>query len=184
VEKLVKKHEHERKHEHEADIDVKAGIITVSTSRYERYGRVRGVESLAKIDDPSGNEILNGLKFDVVEYALIPDRGRKVVKTLLEIVEKVDAVVITGGTGLSPSDVTIEAVEPLFEKKIDGFGEIFRYLSFKEVGTAAILSRAIAGVMDGKVVFCLPGSKNAVKLAVSLINDSLKHIISHARGLR
>ncbi len=173
-----------KKHEHDADIDVKVGIITVSTSRYEKYGDVRGVGGLGKIDDPSGNEILNNLRFDVTDYALIPDWERKIVKTLLDMIEKVDAVVITGGTGLNPSDVTVEAIEPLFEKKIDGFGEIFRYLSFKEVGTSAILSRAIAGIMDGKAVFCLPGSKNAVKLAVNLINDSLKHIISHARGLK
>ncbi len=173
-----------KKHEHYADVDVKVGIITVSTSRYEKYGGVRGVEILAEVDDPSGNEILNGLKFDVVDYALIPDLKVSVIGTLLEMIERVDAVVITGGTGLNPSDVTVEAVEPLLEKKIDGFGEIFRYLSFKEVGTSAILSRAIAGIIDGRVVFCLPGSKNAVKLAVSLINDSLDHIISHAKGLK
>ncbi len=176
--------ENVKKHEHEADVDVKVGIMTVSTSRYEKYGRVREGEGLGKIDDPSGNEILNSLIFNVVEYALIPDKEKEIIKTLLEMIEKVDAVVITGGTGLNPSDVTVEAVEPLFEKKIDGFGEIFRYLSFKEVGTAAILSRATAGIVDGKAVFCLPGSKNAVKLGVSLINDSLRHLISHARDLK
>ncbi|MBO8182236.1 MAG: MogA/MoaB family molybdenum cofactor biosynthesis protein [Archaeoglobus sp.] len=172
------------RHEHEAEIEVRAGVITVSTSRYQKYGGARGLEKLEEIDDPSGNEIARNLECKVEEYILVPDERAEIVKALVSMLPKVDAVIITGGTGLTPLDVTIEAVEPLFEKKIDGFGEIFRYLSFKEVGTAAILSRATAGIIKGRAVFCLPGSKKAVRLAVNLINDSLKHIISHARGLR
>ena len=172
------------KHEHEAEIEIKAGVITVSTSRFKRYGNAKGLERLSEIDDPSGNEIVGALKCKVEDYLLVPDDKAEIVKGLVSMLPKVDAVIITGGTGLNPLDLTIEAVEPLFEKKIDGFGEIFRYLSFKEVGTHAMLSRATAGIIKGRAVFCLPGSKKAVKLAINLINDTLKHVISHARGLR
>ena len=79
--------------------------------------------------------------------------------------------------------MTVEAVEPLFTKKIEGFGEIFRMLSYQEVGYSAILSRATAGLIDSKVVFCIPGSKKAVRLAIEVIKGSVKHILSHAKGL-
>jgi molybdenum cofactor biosynthesis protein B len=88
------------------------------------------------------------------------------------------AILITGGTGLSPRDVTLEAVAPLFEKEIPGFGELFRMLSFQEVGSAAMLSRAAAGVSPGAVVFALPGSPKAVALAMDrLILPELGHLI-------
>jgi molybdenum cofactor biosynthesis protein B len=171
-------------HEHEAEMEIRTGVITVSTSRYKKYGKVRGLEMLDEIDDPSGKEVAERLKFQVEGYALVPDDKGEILKALEEILPRVDAVIITGGTGLNPFDVTVEAIEPLFEKKIEGFGEIFRYLSFKEIGTPAILSRATAGVIGGKIVFCLPGSKRAVSLAVNLINDFLKHLISHSRGIK
>jgi molybdenum cofactor biosynthesis protein B len=173
-----------KKEEHEADVEVCAGIITVSTSRFNKYGSARGLEKLEEIDDPSGKEIAEALKCKVEDYVLVPDEKAEIVKALVSMLPRVDAVILTGGTGLNPLDVTIEAVEPLFEKRIDGFGEIFRYLSYKEVGTAAILSRATAGIIEGRAVFCLPGSRKAVRLAVELINDLLKHAISHVRGLR
>jgi molybdenum cofactor biosynthesis protein B len=173
-------------HEHEdTNLEIKIGIVTISTSRFKEYGSLRGIHSLDKVDDPSGKEILSGMEeFNVVDYALVPDSMDEIRKTLLEILEGVDAIITTGGTGITPTDVTIEAVEPLIEKKIDGFGELFRHLSYAEVGIPGILSRTFAGVVNGKAIFCLPGSKKAVKLGVRLIRESLKHIISHARGLK
>ncbi len=84
----------------------------------------------------------------------------------------VDVVVVTGGTGLAPRDVTIEAIAPLFEKSVDGFGELFRRLSYDEIGAAAMLSRATAGVAAGKAVFLLPGSPAAVRLAIEEVDPA------------
>lgn len=88
------------------------------------------------------------------------------------------AIILTGGTGLSPRDVALEAVTPLFDKAIPGFGELFRMLSFQQVGSAAMLSRAAAGVSRGAVVFALPGSPKAVELAMDrLILPELGHLV-------
>lgn len=95
----------------------------------------------------------------------------------------VDAVITTGGTGIAGRDVTIESVRPMFTKEIDGFGELFRFLSFTEdVGTKALLSRAAAGVCTDKAVFVLPGSRGAVRLAMErLILPEIRHIVSELR---
>jgi molybdenum cofactor biosynthesis protein B len=95
----------------------------------------------------------------------------------------VDALIITGGTGLSSTDVTFEAISPLVDREIPGFGEIFRKISFDEIGSAAIMSRAFAGTVKGKAVFCLPGSPNGVRTAMEkLILPELGHIVGLARS--
>ncbi len=93
--------------------------------------------------------------------------------------DQVQAILLNGGTGISPRDVTIEVVRPFLEKELVGFGEIFRFLSYSEdIGSAAILSRAIAGVVKGKVIFSVPGSTAAVKLAMEkLILPEVCHIL-------
>ena len=88
-----------------------------------------------------------------------------------------DAAILLGGTGLAPRDVTIEAVLPLMDKQIDGFGEIFRKLSYDSVGSPALMSRAIGGVTGTKPVFCLPGSPDAVKLGIDLVLKELPHAV-------
>jgi molybdenum cofactor biosynthesis protein B len=94
----------------------------------------------------------------------------------------VDAAVFCGGTGITSSDVTIEAVTPFLEKILHGFGEIFRRLSYDEIGSSAVLSRAVAGVANGKAIFCIPGSPNAVRLCLEkLILPEAGHIVKHAR---
>jgi len=97
--------------------------------------------------------------------------------------EKVDAIIVCGGTGISPRDVTIEAVRPMLVKTLPGFGELFRKLSFDEIGSAAVLTRALAGVANqGKAVFCIPGSPQAVRLVLEkLILPEVGHILKHAR---
>lgn len=95
--------------------------------------------------------------------------------------EDVNAVLIVGGTGIAPKDVTIETVSPLLEKTLPGFGELFRSLSYDEIGSPAIMSRAVAGVIEGKAIFCIPGSPNAVKLCLDkLILPETGHIVKHA----
>lgn len=167
---------------HEREVDYKVAIVTVSTSRFEKNGPVRGVEKIPE-DDESGKEILNAFKDRVVDYWLVPDKILEIRSAVYDALKRADLCILTGGTGLNPKDLTIEALEGLFEKKIDGFGEIFRMLSFKEIGYSAILSRATAGIINGKVVFCLPGSKKAVSLGLEIIKASINHILSHAKGL-
>lgn len=173
------------KHKKNAPASVKFAIITVSTSRYETYG---SVSEPWLADDISGtvmNDLISGSGFDVKTYSLLPDNetliaGHVRELTGAEIGTDIDAIVISGGTGLAPEDVTLEAVEPLFDKTIPGFGEVFRLKSLEDVGTAAILSRASAGIVGRCVVFCLPGSPAAVELALKeLIIPEASHIIKH-----
>ncbi len=123
----------------------------------------------------------------VVESRLVPDEAgalRAAVAAALAA-PGVDVVVVTGGTGLAPRDVTLEAIEPLFDKRVDGFGELFRRLSHDEIGAAAMLSRASAGVAAGKAIFLLPGSPAAVRLAMEkLILPELAHLLAQARRAR
>ncbi len=168
--------------EHEADVEVRVGIVTISTSRWKKFGEVKGVDNIPE-DDESGKLIARELS--CVEYRLIPDDHSKIISTLMELIHgNVDVIVTTGGTGISPKDRTIEAVKMIVEKEMEGFGEIFRMLSYREVGASAILTRAFAGVSHGKVIFCLPGSKRAVELGLKLIKPILRHAVSHAKGLR
>lgn len=90
----------------------------------------------------------------------------------------VQVIVTSGGTGIGPRDKTIDALRLLLERELPGFGELFRHLSYEDVGAAAIMSRTIAGIAEGKVIFCLPGSKNAVKLALNkIILPSIGHML-------
>ncbi len=95
----------------------------------------------------------------------------------------VDAVIVNGGTGIAPRDGTYEVVNRFLEKKLDGFGEVFRYLSYLDIGSAAIMSRAAAGSARGKILISLPGSSGAVKLAMEkLILPEIRHMVSQLQG--
>jgi molybdenum cofactor biosynthesis protein B len=95
--------------------------------------------------------------------------------------EGTGAVIVTGGTGVAPRDVTPDTIEPLLDRTIPGFGELYRVLSYQEVGSAALLSRALAGLREGRVVFALPGSRGAVRLAMEkLILPELGHLVAQA----
>ncbi len=115
---------------------------------------------------------------------LIPDDVAAIRRALVQILATpgVDVVVVTGGTGFAPRDLTIDAATPLFERPIEGFGELFRMLSFRQVGAAAMLSRAAAGLAFGRAVFLLPGSPKAVALAMEeLILPEAAHLVAQAR---
>lgn len=117
---------------------------------------------------------------EVAGYRIVKDDQAEIKRAVVEWLEEkdLDAIVSTGGTGIAKRDVSIEAIEPLFEKEIPGFGELFRFLSFTEdIGTRALLSRASAGVASDKAIFVLPGSRGAVKLAMErLVLPELAHI--------
>jgi len=147
---------------HARDLDsLGVAVVTVSSSR-----------SLS--DDPSGDVVVAGLEAEghrVVSRDLVADDFDGVQSSVDALVgrDDVDVVVTTGGTGVTPDDVTVEALDPLFDKELPGFGELFRLLSHDQIGTKVVGTRATAGVADGVVVFCLPGSEDAAKLGVEQI---------------
>lgn len=169
-------------HKAEAPKKLSFAIVVCSTSRYEQ------VKSTGKVDDPSGDLIAQILKqngHDVVYRTIVPDQDVLIKQSVKEALDasQADVVITCGGTGISPTDVTIETVKPLLDKELNGFGEALRRLSYEQIGSAAILTRALAGVSNGKAVFCLPGSPQAVSLALEkLILLEAGHIIKHARG--
>lgn len=164
----------EHKREAEGVVSISFAVITVSDSRTEA-------------EDESGKCIRKWMEeagHQLVSYRLLKNDFEAIRRGVIELIEtKVGCIVTTGGTGLSHRDVTVEAVTLLFDKIMVGFGELFRQLSFHEVGTAALMSRATAGSVRGTVIFCLPGSVKAVRLAVErLILPELKHLIRELRG--
>jgi molybdenum cofactor biosynthesis protein B len=159
---------------------IRVALLTASDSRM--------VEAVGDPRDDAGGRLLRELAveagFVVADEALLreePEALRAHVAALASS-GRVDAVLVTGGTGLSPRDRTPEAVGALFERRLDGFGELFRALSFQEIGAAAMLSRADAGVVGGVLVFLMPGSPAAVRLAMRrLIAPELAHAVGQLR---
>jgi molybdenum cofactor biosynthesis protein B len=158
--------------EHKKKSAVSAGVavITLSTSR-------------TRDEDKSGDVIQGLLETNghaVPARIILPDNRDMLRKTVREMLrnKRVNAIITTGGTGLAPTDVTIEAVKDMLDKELPGFNSLFMFLSYREVKSACMLSRAMAGVIKGKVIFCLPGSPRACKLAMeSLIIPELGHIL-------
>lgn len=170
-----------KKHKAEAPKKLAFSIFTCSTSRYTQ------MKQGEKVQDPSGDLIESLLKKagqTILFRRVISDDGTMIAESMKEAIRsnEVDAIIFCGGTGIAPSDVTIETVIPFLNKTLPGFGEIFRRLSYDEIGSAAVLSRAIAGIAKDKAVFCIPGSPNAVQLCVlKLIIPEAGHLIKHAR---
>ncbi len=140
--------------------------------------------------DTGGNAIVEALGeagHEVARREIVRDDAPKIEETLKELLasESVDAIITTGGTGISARDTTYEVVSRLIDKKLDGFGELFRVLSYEEIGAAAMLSRAIAGAAGTKFVACLPGSRNAVRLAMTkLLVPEMPHVVFELRKHR
>ena len=107
------------------------------------------------------------------------DQIQNVIHTAVK--EEAQLVIAIGGTGLAKRDITIEALKPLFTKELPGFGELFRHLTYQEIGTVALMTRATAGIIANTVITCLPGSPNAVKLGVPLILKEIVHILMHIK---
>jgi len=170
-----------RKHKAEAPKKLRFAIFICSSSRYQQ------LKKDGEVQDASGDLIESLLKRDghtILFRKIIPDDKALIEQSMRSVLgsNDVDAAVFCGGTGITSSDVTIEAVTPFLEKILDGFGEIFRRLSYDEIGSSAVLSRAIAGVANGKAIFCIPGSPNAARLCLErLILPEAGHIVKHAR---
>ncbi|KAA9397961.1 molybdenum cofactor biosynthesis protein B [Haloarcula sp. CBA1130] len=159
-------------HAHDAEV-VDIGVLTVSTSR-----------TLA--DDPAGDIITAACEdagHRIAERRLVADEMDAIEDAVAALLDDgVDVVLTTGGTGLTPDDVTVDAIEPLFDRPIPGFGELFRWRSYEEVGPMAMASRATAGVVDDRLVFCLPGSENAARTGVEeLVAPAVGHLLGLVR---
>jgi len=154
---------------------VSCAVITVSDTR------TRDTDRSGQLIQQLLSEAGNTIGF----YTLVkdePDQIRSQMQTLSDRSD-LDALIFNGGTGIAPRDTTYDAIEGLLEKTLPGFGEIFRTLSYAEIGSRAIASRAIAGVYRGKLIFSVPGSSNAVKLVLeTLILPELVHLVSQLRG--
>ena len=152
--------------------DIICGIITLSDSRKS--------EKL----DLSGKIISDEIesRYTLKSKSLIPDEKAELIDSIEKMIfEGVDVILTTGGTGLDTRDITVETVESLFDKKIDGFGELFRFKSFEEIGSGALLTRATAGIYKKTLIFSMPGSPNAVKTALNIIIDELPHFVHHVK---
>lgn len=151
---------------------IKCGVLTISDTR--NYDTDKG----GKLVQTLLSEI--GITISTEYYKIVKD-DKIAIESQIEhwLATDLDVIITTGGTGIAQRDVTIEAVSPYLTKQIEGFGELFRYLSYvKDVGTRAMLSRAIAGAHNDKLIFCLPGSTGAVKLAIEeLIKPEITHLI-------
>ncbi|WP_069806450.1 MogA/MoaB family molybdenum cofactor biosynthesis protein [Vulcanisaeta thermophila] len=151
-------------------------IITVSTSRY--HAKMEGKPYTDESGD-TAEAMVKESGHRVVGRELIKDDIEMIRNLVRSLASRgdVDVIVLTGGTGLARSDVTIEALRPLFEKEMEGFGDIFRYVSYSKIGTGAIMTRATAGVINGKLVVALPGSPDGVKTGLEIILQELPHIL-------
>ena len=151
-------------------IAVNCAIITVSDTR-------------TTVTDKSGQiiqQLLTDAGHNIIEYNIIQDEPAQIQAWLskLDTNSELDAIICNGGTGIAPRDTTYDVISNWLEKTLPGFGEIFRYLSYREIGSRAIASRAVAGVKNNKLIFSVPGSSNAVKLAMNeLILPELNHLV-------
>ena len=161
-----------KEHKHHAPRHVSVAILIMSTTR-------------AIKDDASGSWIRERLEADghtVVDHQVIADDDDTIAETVKTITEKMrpDVLLMSGGTGITPKDVTIETIRPMFKKELMAFSALFSQLSMAEIGSAALMSRATAGIIENTAVFCMPGSLPACTLACTqLIFPELGHIAKH-----
>ncbi len=158
-------------HPDPAPMTVNCAVITVSDTRSPETDRSGQLIQQLLIE--AGHEVR--------DYAILQDEPAQIQAYLESLKQStdIDAVIFNGGTGIAPRDTTYDAIESLLEKTLPGFGEIFRFLSYQEIGSRAIASRAVAGVYNMKLVFSIPGSTGAVKLALQqLILPELIHLVT------
>ena len=157
-------------HIQEAQDAVTCAVLTISDTRTEA-------------DDKSGKiirELVEDAGHEIAFYRVVKDEADKIRELIKQIAEegKCHVILTNGGTGIAARDTTYEAVTSLLEKRLDGFGEVFRFLSWEDIGSGAMLSRAVAGVYKDTMIFCMPGSSGAVKLAMEkLIVPELSHLV-------
>ena len=160
-------------HKHSAIKNVNCAVLIISDSRTEQ-------------DDESGGLIKQRLtenRHRVVSYCILKNDAESIRKKIDELLaqEEIQVIITSGGTGLSHRDVTVDTISPILEKKLVGFGELFRVFTYQEIGTGSIMSRAVAGVAKGKVILCLPGSLGAATLAMDkIILPEIGHLVREA----
>jgi molybdopterin adenylyltransferase len=158
--------------EHRAKSGIYAGVAVITMSDSRSLDTDKSGDLIQRLLEEKGHKVL--------VRKLIPD-SRNVLRAVLRELQrdkKISAIITTGGTGLAPRDVTIEAVQSMLDKELPGFNSLFMLLSYSQVKSAAMLSRALAGTIRGKILFCLPGSPKACQLALeSLILPELGHIL-------
>jgi molybdenum cofactor biosynthesis protein B len=157
-----------KKHKEHAPTSVKCGVVTVSDSRTPET-------------DESGKlvrDLLQKAGHSVLFNVIVKDEPKMIADAVEQASWTCEAIVTNGGTGVGKRDVTIPTLVPMFERTLPGFGELFRFLSYETIGSAAMLSGAVAGVYHGRLVFCLPGSPDACRLGVEkLILPELGHAV-------
>jgi molybdenum cofactor biosynthesis protein B len=163
-----------RPHPDSPGVVIHCAVITVSDTRTletDRSGQL-------------AQQLLQAARHTLGCYALVKDEPIQIRQQLVELSQRsdLDVFIINGGTGIAPRDTTYDAIASLLEKQLPGFGELFRWLSYQEIGSRAIASRAIAGVYQGKLIFSVPGSTNAVRLALEkLVLPELSHLVEQLR---
>lgn len=166
-------HDHHDHHAHDV-ASVGVAVLTISSSRTEK-------------EDPAGDamvSLLEAADHQVIERDLVSDDADAIQSRIDSYSDQdgVEAAITTGGTGVTPDDVTIEAVSPLLTKELPGFGELFRRLSYEEIGARVVGTRAMAGIFAEMPVFCLPGSENAVRLGTEeIIAGEISHLVGLAQ---
>ncbi len=174
--------ESSKAHKAKAPKKLNFGIYICSTSRYKQIEQ--GEKEVSDVGGDTIVDLLEKAGQKVLFKKIIADDETMIQDAVMFTMglSALDVAIFSGGTGITPTDITIETVLPFLDKVLPGFGEFFRRISFDNVGSAAVLSRAIAGVAKGKAIFCIPGSPDAVKTAVEmLILPEAPHIVKHAR---
>jgi len=159
-----------KEHKQDAPATVGCAVITVSDTRDEKTDRSGQLMQ----------DLLLGAGHEIVYYGIVKDSPLQIRGELAMLGESssCQAILLNGGTGISPRDTTYDTIDAMLDKRLDGFGEIFRYLSFKEIGPSAIMSRAVAGTYRGRIIVSVPGSTGAVRLAMEqLILPELGHMV-------
>ena len=162
-----------QEHKEKSPRSVSCAVITISDNRTE-------------VDDESGELIKQRLGqngHQVVAYSTVRNDAGAIKGKIDELLrrEGLQVIITSGGTGVSHRDITVETIFPMLEKRLDGFGELFRFLSYQEIGAASMMSRAVAGVVGGKVILCMPGSLGAVTLAMDkIILPEIGHMVREA----
>ncbi len=169
-------------HREKAPKEVSLYVVVTSDAL---YGLLKRGEDVREEDSERIRSMAEAEGYIFKGRSIVPNDPFAIKQEIERVINDVrpDVIITTGGTGLSDKDVTVEVVDELFEKKIPGFGELLRLLSYGEIGSAAMLTRATAGVYKKTVIFSIPGSPHAVELALrKLILPEARHVVAHVRG--
>lgn len=162
-----------QEHKHKSHGSVACAVIIISGTRTEQ-------------SDESGKLIMHALESNghkVSSFSILKNDADSILTKLDQLLgdDSIQVIITSGGTGASHLDISIETITPILDKKLDGFGELFRFLTYQEIGTGSIMSRAMAGVSRGKIIICLPGSVEAARMVMEkIILPEIGHLVREA----